>query len=226
MSNAIVARGTGNVSLPGGAGGSGAVASVNGHTGVVVLTASDVGADTAGAAAAAQAASQPLDADLTALAALSATAGLLARTGANAFTQRTLAAGSANVTVTNGDGSAGNPTVDLPYSAFVDVSTLGTNVSQGTPHVQVRTEPGTVTRMQGQILLAASQTFTAGSTVMTIQAGFRAAATSRFSIRTVGSSTLSVWTIDTDGTVKNVSAITAGGAGDTVNFDGVTFIHA
>src|SRR4051812_41253881 len=80
-----------------GGGGGGAVDSVNGQTGVVVLAASDVGADASGAAAtaqaaaiaaaatdattkadAAQAASQPLDPDLTTIAALdSTTAGAL-----------------------------------------------------------------------------------------------------------------------------------------------------
>lgn len=57
--------------------GSGAVASVNGQTGTVVLTAADVSADASGAAATAQAAaiaaSQPVDADLTAIAALTTT---------------------------------------------------------------------------------------------------------------------------------------------------------
>lgn len=47
------------------------VTSVNSQTGAVVLNAASVGADAAGAAAAAQAASQPLDSDLTAIAALS-----------------------------------------------------------------------------------------------------------------------------------------------------------
>lgn len=48
---------------------------VNGHalTGDVTVTAADVGADASGSAAAAQAASQPLDSDLTAIAALSTT---------------------------------------------------------------------------------------------------------------------------------------------------------
>jgi hypothetical protein len=45
--------------------GGGAVDSVNGQTGVVVLDAGDVGADVAGAAASAQSASQPADAFLT-----------------------------------------------------------------------------------------------------------------------------------------------------------------
>lgn len=51
----------------------GGVTSVNTHTGAVVLGAADVGADASGAAAAAQAASQPVDSDLTAIAALTTT---------------------------------------------------------------------------------------------------------------------------------------------------------
>jgi hypothetical protein len=55
---------------------------------------------------------QPLDADLTALAAL-ATNGLIARTGAGTAATRTITAASSRVTVTDGDGVAGNPTVDV-----------------------------------------------------------------------------------------------------------------
>lgn len=52
---------------------------------------------------------QDLDADLTALAGLTGT-GLIARTGAGAATTRTLVAGS-GISITNGDGVAGNPSV-------------------------------------------------------------------------------------------------------------------
>jgi hypothetical protein len=58
---------------------------------------------------------QAWDADLDGYAAL-ASPGLVARTGAGTAAARTLTAGSGQVTVTNGDGVAGNPTVDLAYA--------------------------------------------------------------------------------------------------------------
>lgn len=80
---------------------------------------------------------QPLDSDLTALAALSTT-GLLVRTGAGTATTRAITAGTA-ITVTSGDGVAGNPTVTLPDTA-VAPGTYGdsTHVAQITVDQQGR----------------------------------------------------------------------------------------
>ena len=64
---------------------------------------------------------QPLDSDLTALAGLSTT-GLVARTGAGASSTRTITGTANQVTVTNGDGVAGNPTLALPQ----DLATTST----------------------------------------------------------------------------------------------------
>ena len=58
---------------------------------------------------------QSRDTDLTALAGLSTT-GLVARTGAGTAATRTITGTANQVTVTNGDGVAGNPTLELPQS--------------------------------------------------------------------------------------------------------------
>ena len=68
--------------------------------GADALTAGDIGA-------------QPVDADLTAVAELSS-AGLVARTGAGTAAARTITGTTGKITVTNGDGVAGNPTITIP----------------------------------------------------------------------------------------------------------------
>jgi len=59
---------------------------------------------------------QPLDADLTAIAALGST-GVLARTGSNTWSLRTLTGTANQITVSNGDGVSGNPTLSLTNGA-------------------------------------------------------------------------------------------------------------
>lgn len=61
------------------------------------------------------AARQPLDATLTALAAHNSN-GLIAQTAADTFAARTITGTANQVTVTNGNGVSGNPTLSLPQS--------------------------------------------------------------------------------------------------------------
>jgi hypothetical protein len=69
---------------------------------------------------------QPLDSDLTAFAGLAAN-GLIARTGAGAVSVRIITAPAAGLTVTNGDGVSGNPTLALAndLAAVEGISTTG-----------------------------------------------------------------------------------------------------
>lgn len=90
---------------------------------------------------------QPLDLTLTALAALDSTAGLLTQTAADTFVRRTLTGTANEITVTNGAGTAGNPTLSLPAA----LTFSGKTVTGGTFASPTLTTPALGTPASGTL---------------------------------------------------------------------------
>lgn len=81
---------------------------------------------------------QPLDADLTALAALSTT-GMMARTDADTYIMRTITGTASSIDVTNGDGVSGNPTISISDNPVIE-GTAGMVLPSGTTAQRTSTE--------------------------------------------------------------------------------------
>lgn len=89
---------------------------------------------------------QAWDTDLDVIAAFSST-GLAARTGAGTWSQRTVTGTSAELTVTNGDGVSGNPTLSIPSA----VTFTGKTITGGTYSSPTLTTPALGTPASGTL---------------------------------------------------------------------------
>lgn len=153
---------------------------------------------------------QAYDADLTALAGVSSN-GLLARTGAGSAAARTLTAPAAGITVTDGDGVSGNPTLVLAndLSALEGLSSTGIAVRSASDTWVQRTITGTtnvisVTDGNG---VSGNPTLTVGSLVGRTDTAAEWTRTQNFDATTLSDGATISW----DTSQNQVTSVTLGG---------------
>jgi hypothetical protein len=120
--------------------------------------------------------------DLSALEAMSGT-GLVARTASETYAQRTITGTSNRLSVSNGDGVSGNPTLDIDaayvgQSSITTVGTIGTGTWAGTTVAVNKGGTGQTSYTDGQLLIGnttgntlAKGTLTAPAAGITITGG-------------------------------------------------------
>lgn len=101
---------------------------------------------------------QAWDADLDALAALDATVGLLIKTAAATYTRRDLIGTANEITVTNGNGVAGNLTVSLPSALTFTGKTVTGGTFNNATHNGGTVNNATVTNLVSPLLVGSGGT--------------------------------------------------------------------
>lgn len=153
----------------------------------------------------AKAATQPLDATLTAVAAMDSTAGLVVQTGADAFTKRELAAPAAGISITNPAGTAGNPTFALTndLAALEGLSSTGIAVRSAADTWVQRTITGTTNQVT-----VTNGDGVSGNPTLSLPQDIHTGATPAFAGAVLGGVTLtnqSLWGTAADGAVSNIT---------------------
>lgn len=122
---------------------------------------------------------QPIDADLTSIAG-NTTGGFLTRTASNTYTPRTITGTAGNVTVTNGDGVSGVPTLSLPTALTSINSVTSAALSDLTLGTGNFGPALTLTSSNGRATFAANVTASTAASTLLKSASTNSASTPQF----------------------------------------------
>lgn len=107
------------------------------------------------------------------------------------------------------------------YGTPADISSLGTNVSHGTPHAQTATEPGNRVRLFGRLSIGG--TITANTTLATLDAGLRPLSDQLIAIRFSGPSAAGTF-LQISASTGAISCQAALAATNIISLDDISFI--
>lgn len=181
-SNVAYITGNQNITLTGDVTGSGAtlIATTLSATGVGAGTYTQVTVDTKGRVTAATSPTtlagygitdaQPLDADLTAIASFAST-GFAVRTASNTWAQRVITVGSTKLSISNGDGVAGNVVLDVVEANLTHNNIGGTlGIAKGGTNLTALGSANQVLGVNAGATALEYKTITAGTGISVVQA--------------------------------------------------------